>query len=235
MNQMNVQPAPIAQAVPVAAAVAAAVPNQPLAQWEVEANALTLQGEHHLLHELLRNFHNLNREQYAKLREEGYSSLSDLVKWKYKDIDSLLENLSNRPTTRGGKQFGDRRIKELRALSRFITDRNCRGLSLDLNLYRQEVNSYITYAEIDAEIGSDNAADKPGKFKYASWNKWEESVYIYLDSIISKNGAPLSYVIRKDLEGGTEWESLDRKTQQLYTASLEGFTFNIDSNRDLIL
>jgi len=37
---MNVQPAPTAQAVPEAAAVAVAVPNQPLAQWEVEANAL---------------------------------------------------------------------------------------------------------------------------------------------------------------------------------------------------
>jgi len=52
---MNVQPAPIAQAVPVAAAVAAAVPNQPLAQWGVEVNALNLQGEHRLLHELLRS------------------------------------------------------------------------------------------------------------------------------------------------------------------------------------
>ena len=42
---MNVQPAPIAQAVPETAAVAAAVPNQSLAQWEIEANALNLQGE----------------------------------------------------------------------------------------------------------------------------------------------------------------------------------------------
>jgi len=91
------------------------------------------------------------------------------------------------------------------------------------------------YAEIDAEIGSDDAADKPGKFKYASWNKWEESFYIYLNSIVSKNGAPLSYVIRKDLDEGTEWESLDRKTRQIHSASLEGFTFNIDSKRVLTL
>jgi len=45
----------------------------------------------------------------------------------------------------------------------------------------------------------------------------------------------LSYVIRKDLDAGTEWKDLDRKTQQIYTASLEGFTFNIDSKRVLTL
>jgi len=50
-----------------------------------------------------------------------------------------------------------------------------------------------------------------------------------------KNGAPLSYVIRKDLDEGIEWENLDRKTQQIYTASLEGFMFNIDSKRVLTL
>ena len=77
-------------------------------------------------------------------------------------------------------------------------------LTFDLNLYRQEANSYITYAEIDAEIGNDEAADKPEKFKYSKWNKWEESVFIYLDSFIIRNGAPLPYVIRKDLEVGTD-------------------------------
>jgi len=97
-------------------------------------------------------------------------------------------------------------------LSWFITDRNRRGLSFDLDLYRQEATQYISFAESDSEIDKDEAADKPEKFKYANWNKWEESVYIYLDSIISKNGAPLSYVIRKDLDEDAEWESLDRKT-----------------------
>jgi len=169
------------------------------------------------------------------LRDEGYSSLSDLVNWKYKDIPSLLENLSNRPTTRGGQQFGDRRIKELQALSWFLTDRHRRGLSFDIDLYQQESDQYINFAEIDSEIDKDEAADKPDKFKYSSWNKWEESIYLYLDSIIGKSGAPLSYVIRKELDQGTEWNNLVRKTQQVHTASLEGFAFNIDSKRVLTL
>ena len=161
--------------------------------------------------------------------------MSDLINWKYKDIRSLLGNLSNRPSTRGGQQFGDRKIKELQALSWFLTDRSRRGLSFDLDLYRQEANQYIFFAEIDLKIDKDETADKPDKFKYSSWNKWEESVYIYLDSIVSKSGAPLSYVIRKDLEEGTEWDKLDGRTQQIYTAPLEGFTFNIDSKRVLTL
>lgn len=154
-----------------------------------------------------------------------------MINWKYKDIRSLLENLLNRPTTRGGQQFGDRKIKELQALSWFITDKSSRGLSFDLDLYKQEAIQYISFAEIDSEIDKDEAADKPGKFKHSSRNKWEESVYIYLDSIISKNGAPLSYVIRKDLEGGIEWKDLDNKFQQMYNAPLQGFTFNLDSKK----
>ena len=117
----------------------------------------------------------------------------------------------------------------------FITDRSRRGLYFDLSLYREEANLYMTYAEIEAEIGSDDAAKKPDKFKYSSWNKWEESVYIYLDSIVSKSGAPLSYVIRKDLPQDTEWDELDRKTQKIQNAPLEGFTFTIDSERVLTL
>jgi len=42
-------------------------------------------------------------------------------------------------------------------------------------------------------------------------------------------------VIRKDLEEGTEWDKLDRKTQQIHTAPLQGFAFNLDSKRVLTL
>ena len=120
-------------------------------------------------------------------------------------------------------------------MSWFLTDRSRRGLSFHLDLYRQEANEYISFVQIDAETENDGAADKPDKFSYSSWNKWEESVYIYLDSIIGKSVAPLSYVIRKDFDERIEWESLDRKTQQIYTAPLEGFTFNVDSKRVLTL
>ena len=140
---MNVQQPP---AIP-----AQVPPTQPqLPTWEAEANALILQGEHRRLYELLRDFHGFNREQCLKMREEGYSTLSDLINWEYKDVRSLLENLSNRPTSRGGQQFGDRKIKQLQALSWFLTDRSRRGLSIDLELYQNEADTYIQFAKIDS-------------------------------------------------------------------------------------
>jgi len=143
--------------------------------------------------------------------------------------------MSNLPANRGGQQFGDRRIKQLQALAWFLTDRALRGLDFNLNLYKQEAVQYISYAEIDAESSKDEAAEKSAKFKYAQWARWEESVYLYLDSIISKSGGPLSYVVRKALADGMDWNELDRRTQQIHTAALEGFIFTIDSKRVLTL
>ena len=60
-------------------------------------------------------------------------------------------------------------------------------------------------------------------------------MYIYLNSIITKAGVPLSYVIRKELEEHVDWESLDRKVQQIHTAPLEGLLFEHDSERVLTL
>jgi len=203
--------------------------------WEIEANQLGLQGEHRRLYMLLRDFHGFKKEQCITLREHGYMTLSDLVDWDYKDVRSLLENLSNLPKSRGGQQFGDRRIKQLQALSWFITDRYRRGLTYDLDLYQAEANTYIKFAKIDSQIGKDDTADKLEQFKYSYWIKWEESVYIYLNSIITKAGVPLSYVIRKEPEEDVDWEDLNRKDQQIHTAPLQGLIFNIDSERLLTL
>ena len=81
-----------------------AVPNQPT--WEIEADQLGLQGEHRRLYKLLRDFHGFKKEQCVTLRDQGYMTLSDLVDWECKDVRSLLENLSNRPTSRGGNSSG---------------------------------------------------------------------------------------------------------------------------------
>jgi len=209
--------------------------NPPFATWETEADQMGLQGEHRRLYKLLRDFHGFTRQQCITLREQGYMTLSDLVDWEYKDVRSLLENLSNRPTTRGGQQFGDRRIKQLQGLSWFVTDRSQRGLTYDLDLYKAEANMYIKFAKIDAQVGKEDTAEKPEKFKYSNWIKWEESVYIYLNSIITKAGVPLSYVIRKDLDEDTDWESLNRRDQKIHTAPLNGLIFNMDSEKVLTL
>ena len=84
-------------------------------------------------------------------------------------------------------------------------------------------------------VAKDETITKPEKFKYSEWNQWEESVYLYLNSWTSKCGAPLSYVIRKDLDEDVEWESLEREVQQIHAAPLEGFMFQMDSKRVLAI
>ena len=82
----------------------------------------------------------------------------------------------------------------------FLTDRLRRGLPEDLDLYCQQADQYISLAEIDSMVSKDDPSiTKPKKFKYSEWNQWEESVYLYLN-FITFCGAPLSYVIRKELD-----------------------------------
>ena len=61
------------------------------------------------------------------------------------------------------------------------------------------------------------------------------AIYLYLNSLSSKCGAPLSYVIRTDLDKDMEWESLEREVQQIHAAPLEGFMFKMDSKRVLAI
>ena len=82
---------------------------------------------------------------------------------------------------------------------------------------------------------NESSITKLEKFKYSEWNQWEESVYVYLNSITSNCGAPLSYVIRKDLGQEVECDSLDREVQKIHAAPLEGFMFNLDSKRVLAI
>ena len=214
-----------------------AIPAQPLLQtWEEEADTLNLHGDHRLLFSVLRGFHEFSLDQCQTLRNEGYSSLAHLYNWRHDSIRKLLEAISNRPVTRGGRHFGDRKIKELQALAWYLTDRSRRGLPPDLDLYCGNADQYISLAETDSLVSDrETIITKPGKFKYSEWNQWEESVYLYLNSIMSSCGAPLSYVIRKDLDPETEWNSLDSDAQKIHAAPLEGYTFNIDSKQVLSL
>ncbi len=206
-------------------------PAQP--QWQANAAQLGLNVEQTELMRILCGHHSFTRDQYVTLSNEGYATKEDLIAWKHKEIRSLLTNLSGRPANRGGRQYGDRRIKQLQALTWFLTDRHSRGLDLDTTDYEANSNDYILCAEVDAEeMERDSSkAEKPNEFKYKEWIKWEESVYLYFDSILGSNNVPLSYVIRKDLPPGTVWDQLENKVQKIHNAPLQGFVFNIDTKK----
>ena len=215
------------QAAPAVAAAAA----PPLQQWQVDANALGLNVAERELHRVLCNVHSFTIGQYRTLREEGYGAISDFRGWKHKEIHTLLTSISNRPQNRGGQRYGDRRIRQVQALSWFVNDRFNRGLAVDIAEYEANPDICIENAALAADHSKDTStvADKPEKFSYKEWISWEESFEAYLESCTGVNGAPLSYIIRKDLPAGTQWNSLDAMEQRVHTPPLQGFAFDIDT------
>ena len=208
-----------------------------LPQWQVDANSLGLNVEERELHRVLCNVHSFTIGQYVTLREEGYGTLNDLRNWKHKEIHTLLTSLSGRPQTRGGMRYGDKRIRQVQALAWFVNDHFSRGVPLDIDVYEADPDVCIQNAALAADhISSEsNKADKPEKFTYKSWITWEESIEVYLESLIRSCGAPLSYVIRKDLPVGMIWDNLDAMQQRVHTPPVNGFAFSIDSKNVLTL
>ena len=92
-----------------------------LQTWEAEADDLNLQGDQRALFSILRGFHQFSLAQCQTLRDEGYSTLSHLYNWRHDSVRKLLETISNRPVTRGGRHFGDRKIKELQAFAWYLS------------------------------------------------------------------------------------------------------------------
>lgn len=183
----------------------AAAPQPVLAQWQIDADIMGLSVDERELHRILCNVHAFTCGQYETLREVGYGTLPDLVNWSYKDISTLLSGLSNRPENRGGMRYGDRRIRQVQAVTWFVNDLHSIGVDIGMDQFEVDPDTYMQYAALAANHDSreSNTAEESEKFKYSNWIAWEESVDTYLASIKSASDAPLSYVVRKDLSPNT--------------------------------
>ena len=222
-----VQPAPPIPPAPPAVPVA-----PPLPAWMNNANALGLGPDEMELYELMVNFHSFTHNQYICLMNlGGYSTLQDLNQWRYKAIRKWCENMSAMAVNRGGRTFGDLKVKQLQGIAWWVTDCMLRNKLLDVNEYKLDPDSYKTNAELDyLDSEADTVTvDKPSKFVYKEWIEWEESMYMYFDGITNLHGVPLSYVIRKDLLVGVGIPSLDRNLQVIYNAPLNGYLYNKDN------
>ena len=225
----------------MAAQPPAQVPVQPPAQaqvpaWQNRAIALGLNDDETVLFELMVNTLNFTEGQYTTLRDQGgYGTLRDLNQWRHKEIYDWCVALSGtRSAARGGHTYGDLKIKQLQGIAWWVTDRCLRSLPLDVDDFKGKEEEYRANAQFAylKSKSDDVTLDKPGKFEYKNWIAWEETVYLYFDSITNLRGVPLVYVIRKDLPNGTEFDTLARKDQIVYNAPLNGFVFDIDTNND---
>ena len=163
---------------------AGVAPAQPA--WLVAANGLGLSPDELELYELMVNDLHFTHDQYVCLKTlGGYGTLRDLDQWGYKDIKDWCHNMAWVTLTRGGRTFGDLKIKQLQAISWYVTDTLLRGQVIDVNEFRAQPGEYRMRAEFDYNNSQDKmvTVDKPAKFEYKKWIGWEESVYRYFDSI----------------------------------------------------
>ena len=215
-----------------AGAGAGGAPPQPA--WLVAATGLGLNPDEQELYELMVNHLRFTHEQYVCLRNlGGYGTLRDLDQWGYKDIRDWCQNMARVTQNRGGRTFGDLKVKQLQAISWYVTDTLLRGQLIDVDEFKAQPGEYRMRAEFDYNNSQDKTVivDKPAKFEYKKWIGWEESVYRYFDSVKNTRGVPLSYVIRKDLPAGTDVAALSRHDQLIHNAQITGFFFDRDSEK----
>lgn len=204
----------------------------PIEPWQRQANDLGLSPNEAELYELMTNYHSFTQQQYIALRDQGgYGTLVDLNQWQYKDIKDWCVAISARAVNRGGRTFGDLKIKQLQGIAWWVSDTLLRNQPVNVNVYKADADNYRVNAELDyRDSKADNVTvDKPKAFEYQKWIEWEVSVYSYFSSLNNLKGVPLSYVIRKDLAQGITVASLnERKQQIIYNSPLQGYLFSKD-------
>jgi hypothetical protein len=178
------------------------------------------------------NFHSFTQGHYIALKEQGgYSTLADLDQWQHKDIKDWCVAVTARAINRGGRTFGDLKIKQLQGIAWWATDTLLRNQVLDVNEYKANPDDYKFNVELDyRETKKANTikVDKPEKFDYKKWIEWEVSVDSYFKSITNLKKVPMSYVIRKPVTGAASRVPMGRVGQIIYSAPLTGYLFSKD-------
>lgn len=173
-------------------------------------------------------------KHHFTLYKHGYTKLDSLKFWEFKQIRKWCEGIASAKSTTLRVTFGDYRIKMLQGLAWFVTDAELRGVSdIRISDFIDNKDDWYLQAQLHYDKEGEPSIDKPSKFKYEDWVHWEESLYLYLDSIKNQKGIPMSYVIRKDLPVGTVLGTLSRNDQIIYNAKLSGPIFDNDSKNVL--
>ena len=117
-------------------------PQPPAPAWQVQALNMGLSHDETVLYELMTNLHSFTQQQYVCLRDNGgYGTLRDLNQWRFKAIRKWGETMSSMPATRGGRTFGDLKIKQLQGIAWWVTGHTLRNLPLDVVDYKADADN----------------------------------------------------------------------------------------------
>ena len=179
--------------------------------------------------------HAITRE---RITEESFTTFGDVQALEEGDITSLASSFSKRTPAAQRIQFGQRRIKKLKALihwakdfrrcSRPVTieglDLNSFNAALDVAARRQEIRQQ----QMDASDQVMKEAS-PGKLvSEAKWHEWSPAFENYLSSGFGVDGVPLSYVIRRNSVPDHDGTFQDFQDECIACAPLVGPAFDAD-------
>lgn len=151
----------------------------------------------HAFQACLRDVLRFTDRQVNALVKDGYGRADDLAYWTYEDITAWVANKEKLRNNAGGAAFGDMRKKGLIGLAWWVTEKLRTGLPVDVAEFDDDAwRASIIEARVEHDEGKvDAKIDKPNKFKYEEWTKWEKSVYTYLLATNNSLGVPLAYFI----------------------------------------
>ena len=176
--------------------------------------------------------------QRERITAESFVTFGDVQMLEESEIESLSSSFSKRTPAAQRIQFGQRRIKKLKALIHWAKDfRRCSLPvtidGLDLNSFNAALDVAGRRQEICQQLidGSEMVMKEasPGKLvSEAKWNEWAPALENYLSSGFGVDGVPLSYVIRRNEVPDHAGTYPDFQDKCVACAPLVGAAFNAD-------
>ncbi len=153
----------------------------------------------------------------------------DFLVVQAKDVSTMCTNLARIPNNRGGGKIGAVVMKKIEALVNWCHDREREGLPLDANAFDgRTLTERVRKAQL--EDAGDKASPQPPKdFKVLKWVSGVRKFETFLCQIKGKNKVPLYYVICRERESNTPFNS--EEEEQVYAVGQAENAFRIDSAR----
>lgn len=187
----------------------------PLVDHRGVANALTLCG--------------CSVEQKNALVGEGFTNMADFLVIQAKDVAGMCTNLARISVNRGGSKIGAVTMKKVEALVMWCHDRDREGLDLDANAFDLvTLADYVKKGQLD-DAGDQPSPDPPKDFKVLKWVTWVRKFETYLWQIKGKNNVPLIYVVRKERDPESSFNSEEER--RVYAVNQRGDAFRSDNVR----
>jgi hypothetical protein len=162
---------------------------------------------------------------------QGLAGIDDFKLLQVKDVKNMIKNHNDDP---GNSRLGYIAQRNIEALVFWVRDQTRRQVALSVaNWNDATLNEAILAMQLDAQL--EDSTDTPMKVSKIKtgleWYDWKEKFENFLMSIRGVGGAPLDYVIRKDMPAGwdPQVDATNDHEKLKYQLALNGPAFDKDT------